>query len=252
MFASRAQRHGVSGVVDVGFTDRHGGVSPPPCDSLDLAGGAAGALGARSFRAAASERNFALLAREFNVAGFVTMRQVHGAEVAVVGPRNQAGSVADALVTSAADVALCVRVGDCVPVVLADADRGVVGVVHAGRPGVVAGVVAAAVRTMRSSGAQDIEAWVGPHVCGGCYEVPTALRAEVAAAAPAGFACTTWGTPAVDIGAAVRAQLGLCGCVVNDLAVCTLESDDLYSYRRDGSGSGRSAGVVVLRGQPRD
>jgi polyphenol oxidase len=66
--------------------------------------------------------------------------------------------------------------------------------------------------------------------------------------APAAFACTTWGTPSVDIGAAVISQLAAAGCTVHDVAVCTRESADLYSNRRDGASAGRFGGIVVRRG----
>jgi copper oxidase (laccase) domain-containing protein len=61
-------------------------------------------------------------------------------------------------------------------------------------------------------------------------------------------ATTTWGTPSLDIGAGVRAQLADAGVAVVDLARCTRESADLYSYRRDGAGAGRLGGLVRLRG----
>lgn len=240
MFASRDQRVGAAGTVDVAFTDRHGGVSSPPYDSLDLS---------RTRQGADQElgTNFRLLARALDVEGFVTMRQVQGADVALVSSLGGPQPTADALVTTASDVALCARVGDCVPVVLADADAGVVAVAHAGRSGVVAGVIPATVAAMRSLGADAIEAWIGPHVCSDCYEVPVAMRASVASVVPAAFACTTKGTPSVDIGAAVKAQLSAGKCTVVDASVCTLESADLYSYRRDGAASGRFAGIVVRR-----
>jgi copper oxidase (laccase) domain-containing protein len=132
--------------------------------------------------------------------------------------------------------------------VLADVEAGVVAVAHVGRPGVVAGIVSEAVAAARAHGARDVEAWVGPHVCGGCYEVPAAMRDDVSSVEPAAFCCTTWGTPSVDIGAAVVAQLRAAGCrQVNELTLCTRESEDLYSHRRQGAASGRLGGLVVLR-----
>ena len=226
--------------VDVAFTDRHGGVSAPPFDSLDLT---------RSREGSEDEvrTNFARLAEAFEVDGFATMIQVHGAMVTEVDRPGPVVGPCDGLVTTESGVALCVRVGDCVPVVLADAVNGVVAVAHAGRPGIVVGIVPAVVSAMRDRGADTIEAWVGPRVCGGCYEVPAEMRDEVAAVVPAAYACTTWGTPSVDIGAAVESQLTTAGCQVRQVAVCTRESADLYSYRRDGVQSGRFAGVVVRR-----
>jgi polyphenol oxidase len=239
VFATRESVSGAAGVVELAFTDRHGGVSPPPFDSLDLSRLRDGDGTLR--------KNFQLLATAFDVEGFATMRQVQGADVAVVTEVDDEQPVADGLVTAHADVALCVRVGDCVPVILADPDAGVVAVAHAGRAGVVAGVVPATVRSMRSLGAERITGWIGPHVCGACYEVPAPLRQEVAAVVPTAFACTTNGTPAADLGAAVEWQLTSEGCAVRHRSVCTLESSDFFSYRRNGSESGRSAGIVVRR-----
>ena len=240
MFVSSDSRRGPAGQVDVAFTDRFGGVSQPPYDSLDLRDGGPG-------REAELEANLAAVARALGAPGLATMRQVHGAEVAVVTGATYSVPRCDGLVTTVAGLALCVRVADCVPVVLADEVHGVLGVAHAGRAGVVAGVVAATLVAMRDLGAERITAWVGPHICGGCYEVPRALRAEVATVSPAAFACTTWGTPALDLGAAVQAQLAAGGCEVVDRSRCTRESDDLFSYRRDGDLSGRLGGLVVLR-----
>jgi YfiH family protein len=240
VFWSRYSERGQAGTVDVAFTDRHGGVSSAPFDSLDLGG--SGPDGAAN-----REANFATLAKAFGVDGFATMRQVHGREVCTVGAPTDPRPTCDGLVTDVPMVALCVRVADCVPVVLADADVGITGVAHAGRNGVVAGVVGATVEAMRTLGARDILGWIGPHVCGGCYEVPDQLRAAVSEVVPAAFACTTWGTPSLDLGAAVRAELVACGVVASAVPGCTRESIDLYSYRRDRAGSGRFAGLVVLR-----
>ncbi|MGH3446585.1 MAG: polyphenol oxidase family protein [Nocardioidaceae bacterium] len=243
MFASRDRWAGAEGIVEVAFTDRHGGVSTPPYETLDLSR-------SRPERADEVRANFALLADELGAGAVMSMRQVHGARVEVVNAAHESTPECDALVTSVAGLALCVRVGDCVPIVLADRSCGVVAVAHAGRPGVCNGVVPAVLAAMRAEGADQVVAWVGPHICGGCYEVPAAMRAEVSALAPVAFACTTRGTPAVDIGAAVTAALLEGGCTVYDRSRCTAESADLYSYRRDGPRSGRSAGLAVIGATP--
>ncbi len=174
------------------------------------------------------------------------LSQVHGADVvrAVPGaPREKA----DGIVTDQPDVVLLVRAADCVPVLFADPEAGVVGAAHAGRPGVAVGVVPQTVAALRDLGARDLTAWVGPHVCGACYEVPVEMQAEVAALVPATLATTSWGTPSLDLGAGVRAQLEEAGVDVVDVSRCTRESPDLYSYRRDGAGSGRLAGVIRVQ-----
>ncbi|RCH69597.1 peptidoglycan editing factor PgeF [Streptomyces sp. SDr-06] len=227
------------------FTDRWGGVSAVPYEELNL-GGAVGddpaAVRANRERAAAS--------LGLDPGRVVWMNQVHGREVAVVdGPFAPGDTTAvDAVVTGRRGTALAVLTADCTPVLLADPVAGVAGAAHAGRPGMVAGVVPAAVEAMVSLGADParIVARTGPAVCGRCYEVPGPMRAEVAEAEPAAWSETSWGTPAVDVTAGVHAQLAALG--VTDLQaspVCTLESLDHFSYRRDRT-TGRLAGYVWL------
>jgi YfiH family protein len=231
--------HSSTGPVDLAFTDRYGGVSAVPFDSLNLA-----LVGEDD--PDATRRNVDLLLEDFAPgARLADMEQVHGAAVAVAGgPRPQC----DALVTDRPDVVLMVRVADCVPVLLADPLAGVLGAAHAGRQGLASGVVPACVAQMRRLGAREISAWIGPHICGRCYEVPAELRREVAAVEPSTASTTHWGTPALDLGAGVAAQLARCDVQVDDVSQCTLESGQLYSYRRDGARAGRLAGVIRRRG----
>lgn len=175
----------------------------------------------------------------------VRMGQVHEDGVAVVeGPEPSLVPGVDALVTRTPGVALAARGADCALVLLADADAAVVGAVHCGRRGLVAGVLPAAVRRLRALGAGDLHAWVGPHVCGRCYEVPEQMRQEVARSVPEAAAETSWGTPAVDLGAGVLAQLTREEVTSDHLEVCTMEDDRVWSHRRDGERAGRVAGLV--------
>lgn len=181
---------------------------------------------------------------------FARMNQVHGDGVILVdrdpgGPAEHV-ETGDALITAEVGVGLMVRVADCVPILLADLTHGVVGAVHAGRAGLAAGVVPAAVRSMRALGAEDLLAWIGPHVCGGCYEVPDAMRDEVSRSVPQAWATTRAGTASLDLGAGVAAQLAQSAIEVHHVGGCTLEDRRLHSYRRDGVASGRLAGVVWL------
>ncbi|MGI4896560.1 MAG: peptidoglycan editing factor PgeF [Janthinobacterium lividum] len=171
--------------------------------------------------------------------------QVHGADVAEVRAGSEHSPQADALVTRMPGLALAVVVADCVPVLLADVGAGVVGVAHAGRPGLLAGIVPAVVAALRDLGARELTASLGPCICGGCYEVPQDMADDVAVRVPAARSTTRWGTPAVDVGAGVLAQLAAAGVPAHGVRRCTHESAELYSYRRDGV-TGRSAGVVVL------
>jgi YfiH family protein len=179
---------------------------------------------------------------------FARMNQVHGDTVLLVDEPGPAPAdpvpTADALLTTTPGLGLMVRVADCVPVLLADPASGVLAAVHAGRAGVALDVVGTTVARMREAGAGDLLAWVGPHVCGGCYEVPAVMREEVAAAVPETRAETTWGTPSLDLGAGVRAQLRAHGVEAVEVDRCTREDASLHSHRRDGAASGRMAGLV--------
>jgi polyphenol oxidase len=217
--------HDVSGPVELWFTDR----------SLDLG----------RQRDVTIERT---LADAVGLDAVATMEQVHGRDVVWVSSGTER-PVADAMLTETRSLGLVVRVADCVPVVLAAPDDGVAGVLHCGRPGLVAGVVPAAVASLRSRTEGRLQAWLGPRVCGGCYELPEEMAHDVAAAVPEAGSTTSWGTPAADIGAGAVAQLAGSGVDVHDIGaeVCTIEDERFFSHRRQGSASGRFGAVVVLR-----
>lgn len=240
--------------VRAGFTTRAGGVSPAPWDSWNLGLGVQDeATRVRVNRARAAAWLGAPVA-------FST--QVHGTDVVRVGspggPALDAGSPpdsvgdADALVTTGAGTGLGVLVADCVPVLLADGDAGVVAVAHAGRRGVDGGVVGAVLEAMRAAGARvgRVRAAVGPSACGSCYEVPASLRDEVARARPATWSTTSWGTAALDLPAGVVADLESAGVEsVVRVEACTIEDDRFFSHRRavrQGTTTGRFAGLVAL------
>lgn len=182
---------------------------------------------------------------------FARLSQVHGDEVVVVteepphGPSDRVPT-ADALVTTRRGTGLMVRAADCVPVILAAPYAGVIGAVHAGRVGVTLDVVGRTVERMQELGAGALRAWVGPHVCGRCYEVPAQMRDEVAALVPETRAETSWGTPSLDLAAGVDAQLAARGVQAVHVGRCTREDERLHSYRRDGAASGRLAGLVWM------
>jgi polyphenol oxidase len=212
---------GSSGPVELGFTDR----------SLDLS-------------TAAIDASLGQVARAADVGSVATMHQVHGSDVAWV---DVAGTHpdADALLTDTRGLGLLVRVADCVPIVLAAPEEGLVGVVHSGRLGLVDGVVPAAVDALRARGATTLEAWVGPHICGRCYELPAEMADAVADVVPEARSTTSKRTPGADLGAGVRAQLTARDVAVHDVSVCTLEDTRFFSHRR--GDSGRFAAVAVVR-----
>ncbi|MGH3301527.1 MAG: peptidoglycan editing factor PgeF [Streptosporangiaceae bacterium] len=230
--------------VLVGFSSRAGGSSRPPYDSLNLG------LSVGDDRAAVLANRGALAAAcGLTFADLTWMRQVHGRDVwyAASGPATPPGPV-DAMFTDKPGQVLCVLVADCAPVLLADPRARIVGVAHAGREGLVAGVVPALVSAMAAAGAipARMRALIGPAICGRCYEVPAGLQARVGTVAQAAPCATAAGTCGLDIAAGLRAQLGSAGVgSISTDGRCTRESPGLYSYRRDGR-TGRFAGLVWL------
>jgi YfiH family protein len=183
----------------------------------------------------------------------VYLAQVHGIRVATVtvAPTSAVPDLpaSDAVVTALPGVGVAVLAADCVPVLLADPVAGVVGAAHAGRVGAAAGVLPATLTAMTALGArvERVEAVLGPAICGGCYEVPAAMRAEVDAALPGSAVRTRRGTPGLDLRAGLFHQLTALGVArIGGDPRCTLESADLYSHRGEGR-TGRQAAITWLQ-----
>ncbi len=237
----------LGGSVRWAVTGRDGGTSAPPYDSLNLAthvGDDPAAVAANRGAAAAL-----LGVRPGDV---VHMAPAHGREVAVVdGPRSAPVEGVDALVTACPGLALAALAADCVPLVLADPDAGVVAAVHAGWRGVRDDVVAAALDAMADLGAAPVRvrAVLGPAVCGRCYGVPAGRVAEVVATAPEAVATSSAGGPALDLRAGLLGRLADLGVRAEAVGGCTAESPGLFSHRRDGV-TGRFAAMVVRDADP--
>lgn len=232
MFVWQEERNGIRRAV----TSREGGVSAQPYAALNL-----GAHVGDDPADVAENRRRLSSALDVPV---VYMDQCHGSDVQVIEAVPSDPPRVDALVTSRPDLALAVLVADCVPVLLADPDAGVLAAVHAGRSGMVDGVVLRALEAMADLGARHVDAVVGPSVCARCYEVPAALREDAAAASPVASAVSWTGSPAIDVAAGVVDQLHRAGSEVQWLPGCARERTDLFSHRRDGT-TGRFAGVVA-------
>lgn len=178
------------------------------------------------------------------------LRQVHGTHVATVGADTPPGAVmpdADAAVTTEPDRPLAVLTADCLPVLLAGDD--VVAVAHAGRRGLLGGVLQATVAACRdTAGDAPLRAAIGPAIHGCCYEVPAAMRDEAVATHPDAGGATTWGTPSLDLPRVAARVLDDLGVAVEVVATCTrCDADQWFSHRADPQ-AGRQAGVVVRRG----
>lgn len=240
-----------------GFAERGGGVSSGVYASLNL--------GPRSGDApAAVAENRRRLLGALGIAEYAVCapRQVHSADVSVVraGGAAAAGGVVpgDAAITDVPGVALVVLAADCVPILLYDAERRVIGAVHAGWRGTAGGIAGRAVAAMREHfgcAPGRLRAALGPGIGRCCYEVGGEVIAAVAAATalpPAAY-CTPLpaGKGMLDLVAANAAQLEAAGLRrdrIGALGLCTAcHRDRFFSHRRDGEPTGRGAAVIALR-----
>ncbi len=217
------------------FTDRSGGLSQGAFASFNLGDHV-------SDDPEDVQANRALLASQFGPVQF--MNQVHGSRIAIIESVTEEAPTADALVTGIAGITLAVMVADCIPLILTSAEA--VAAVHVGRRGLTNGVAVKTVGVMREMGAKKIRAVLGPAICGHCYEVSQEAHDEVVALHPLATAQTASGTPALDLPKALKACLAAEGISeISDLQICTVESADHFSYRRDGL-TGRQVGLVSL------
>jgi YfiH family protein len=151
-------------------------------------------------------------------------------------------------------VAVGVRVADCAAILIAHPESGGVAAVHAGWRGVVQGVLANTLSAFTAS----LEARPGaliaalfPHIGGDAFEVGTDVAHQIAASAPEDPRVINWAgeKPHADLGRAIRAQLlraGLLAEHIEHIPGCTFrEPARFFSYRRDGSASGRHLAVIV-------
>lgn len=223
------------------FSDRTTGVSAPPYDRGNLADHVGDDPGAVAANRAALAHAVGIDAEHL-----VAMSAQHGAQVREVTTADATHAPeVDALVTRAAGCGLLVLAADCVPVLLADEEAGVVGVAHAGWRGVRDRTATAAVSAMRELGARTVRAVVGPAICGSCYEVDEDRYAAVVAVSPVAAAVAPSGARALDLPRAVEAELAGLGAQVTRWGGCTREQARWFSHRRDGV-TGRHGGAVVL------
>ena len=172
------------------------------------------------------------------------MNQVHGNRIVIIEEVGQESPTADALVTGIPGVALAVMVADCIPLLISSNE--VVAAVHVGRRGLLNSVTSLTIALMREMGASAMTAIIGPAICGSCYEVSPEIFAEVTNAYPSAISRTPHGSPALDLPAALRQILkeeGISSII--DESSCTVEDQNLFSYRRDGV-TGRQVGLISL------
>lgn len=185
-------------------------------------------------------------------------RQTHSMNVAVIDkiPFDSARLYnIDALVTALPGVTLAINTADCVPIVLADTEAGIIGAVHSGWKGTVGRIVARAIDKMVSLGTDvsHIVAAMGPCICGNCFEVGDEVIEQFRAAGLASDRIILTREPRshVDLPQACRATLLECGLRGDNIVMpkmCSRCNPERYfSARRMGINSGRTLSVIIRK-----
>ena len=212
------------------FTNRIGGVSKAPFDSANLGLH----VGDDPFDVST---NRATLDRQIEMP-IVFMNQIHGDTVVLVED-GSAKPTCDALITTNHRLAIAVMVADCIPLLLKSDVA--VAAVHVGRKGLMNKVARKTIDAMRDLGAEVIHSYIGPSICGNCYEVSEEIFREVCASYPTADSSSRTERFTLDLIAGLKSDLK--DTVLLDLSSCVLEDSHTFSYRRDGT-TGRQAGVI--------
>lgn len=233
-------------------TGRSGGVSVGDFASLNLA-----AHVGDDPRAVTENRG--RLRRWAGASTLITLSAVHGSDVVVVdddvaaAARSGRDPVADSVVCDRDDIAVLALGADCLTMAVVGDDDRTVAAVHCGWRGLAGDVVGATVEVLQSRGVRPAHIVLGPAVCGACYPVSPDRVEDLRSRAPAGVADASVvmcpdGQPGIDVRAGVIRRLeslGVSASAITSIGRCTVEEDDLFSYRRDGR-TGRQ-GIVVTR-----
>ncbi|MEJ5225632.1 MAG: peptidoglycan editing factor PgeF, partial [Anaerolineales bacterium] len=238
-------------VIHAVFT-RHGGVSPDPWGTLNV-GGTVG--DERSRVVENRQRCFRAVGRDPR--SLFDVWQVHSADVVIANaphPDSPPEYKADAIITDNPDVTLFMRFADCVPILLHDPRRGVVGIVHAGWEGTVKRAAGQAVRAMRAAYGchpADILAAIGPSIGPDHYEIGTNVITRVQSsfggraagllhANSHGTHFDLWEANRVDLEEAGVGQVQVAG-------LCTAcHREDWFSHRAFKGRTGRFGALIAL------
>ena len=237
------------------FLGRRGGVSQGVCAGLNVG------LGSDDSREAIRENRRRAVEAVAPGARLATVHQVHSGDALVVTEPwpDDARPHADAMTTDRAGLVLGILTADCAPVLLADADAGVIGAAHAGWRGAFTGVIESVVAAMESLGADRgrIAAAVGPAIARRSYEVDDAFHRRFAEADPENdrfFAPGRGGHHQFDLEGYVAARLAAAGVTrVEALGLDTYsDADRFFSFRRathNGEPTyGRQISLIALPG----
>jgi len=241
---------------------RQGGFSPPPYDGLNLSFN----VGDDPERVLSNRERLAR-ALEAPLKGLTTARQIHDSHIAIVSESmggkgalddDQAIPDTDAMVTDVPGICLMVLVADCVPLLLCDPEKGVIGVVHAGWKGTLQGIAGKTVTVLHDAFGctpGSLLVGIGPSIGPCCYEVgpDVASKIEHVFGTTRDRLCkiSPRGKIHFDLWKANRTQLlesGIPDQQIETAAVCTCHHPDrFYSHRFEKGQTGRFGAGIMIR-----
>jgi polyphenol oxidase len=239
------------GVTQAVFT-RQGGLSPDPWSSLNVGG----TVGDERERVLENRmRSFRALGRDPH--SIFDVWQVHSAEVVIADAPHFSRPPefkADAILTNKPDVTLFMRFADCVPILLHDPKKNVVGVVHAGWQGTVTKILRETIKAMQATYGSypgDVLAAIGPAIGPDHYEIGPDVIERVRASFNGdsdALLQTHDGHVHFDLWAANRLTLEQAGVGQVEVAgLCTAcHPDDWYSHRAQHGKTGRFGALIGM------
>lgn len=238
-------------IVQAVFT-RQGGISPEPFSSLNV-----GSTVGDDLENVAENRQRSFTAVGRSLESMHDVWQVHSAQVVFADlPRHPETphAKADIILTDNPDVTLYMRFADCVPILLYDPARGLVGLAHAGWMGTVKKVAAAAVKAMADrygSKPIDIRAGIGPSICQDHYPVGAEVVQQIRQAfnSDAAQLITDYEDKEhLDLWKANQLTLEQAGVSQIEVSgLCTAcEPEDWYSHRGEKGKTGRFGALIGL------
>jgi YfiH family protein len=216
------------------FTARPGGTSVGPFDSFNLGDHVGDA-------SKSVEDNRQILQGLISQPKLKFMNQVHGNEVVEVHEDSTSPITADALFTRSKGVPLVVLSADCLPILIKG--ENIVAAIHAGRKGILNGIIGKVIERVRSISDGEYVATIGPAICEKCYEVDLEMYLDAIGREPS--LATNPDSHCLDLKRAATEQLKIRNIKVVDIGICTAHDLKYFSYRRDEI-TGRNAGVIVL------
>jgi len=223
------------------FTDRYGGVSTLPYDSLNLA-----------FYVGDNQanviKNRTTLRKRLNLQNIVWMEQVHKDNIQTISsPQSKPIPACDAIITDQPNIALAVMVADCIPILMFDSKCKIIAAIHAGRNGTFLQIAPKTVKVMQKEFGclpADIQVIMGPSIHNCCYEI----RDELVAIVEKNFGKSYVNGRMLNLQKLNHNQLIKANVSKDNIkisSICTCCNPNYFSYRREKT-TGRFAGVIWM------